>query len=488
MIYTSEQIVLGGLLKNRSMVERVARILSPDYFEKSEHRILYAELLEYDQQENLEGDFADDIVRFKNWLQNRKRLKAVGGIEYIVKLFESTVSGADADHHADIVKRDHFKRKLHKLYSQAAQDAKNGAELAELIAGVRTELDAIQAESDAQITTPGLRCVSMDTVEGKKISWLWPNRIPANMLSIVTGNPGIGKSFLSMDMAARITTGRNWPDAQNTLEPGSVLLFTNEESLEFPVKPRLVAHKADCSRVFAFDVLELKTGEPDSFTIQHDLKHLETFLDSIPDCRLIIFDPITAYLGGINANSNAEVRRVLLGLQTLASRRNITVLGISHFSKKADLDAIHRTLGSTAFTAAARSVWAVCWDTSNDDEERPSKRLLLPVKSNYSIDPDGLSFEIIDGQVCFDENPVRSDVDRVMQKKREKSPSKKQKAKDIILDALKDGPVEGDELINIVTDEGISERTATNARTELRNARKIDTHNPGSGKWEWSLL
>jgi len=305
------------------------------------------------------------------------------------------------------------------------------------------------------------------------------------MLSILSGNPGIGKSFLTMSMIAALTTGRDWPDAVNAMDPGSVLLFANEDSLEYAIKPRLDAHGADCSKVFAFDMMDLKSG-CDSFTIESDLKHLEKYLDSVLDCRLIVFDPITAYLGNVNANSNSDVRRVLLGLQELAQRRNVTVLGISHFSKKADLDAIHRTLGSTAFTAAARAVWAVVWDNTEEDGNTPHRRLLMPVKSNYSIDPSGLGFEIVEGQVCFDDTPVRSDVDRVMQKKKDPAaPSKKDRAKAIILEALQSGPVESDELIRIVTDEGISQRTADEARRGLRKAGKVDCDNPKGEGFIW---
>lgn len=324
-----------------------------------------------------------------------------------------------------------------------------------------------------------LKFTPLSSVTAKPVQWLWHNRIPAGMFSMLVGNPGIGKSFLTMYMTSQLTTGGNWPDSVNTTEPGSVLLFSDEESLEYAIKPRLEAHGADCSKVFAFNSLELTAQ---TFTVQDSLAHLETFLDGLPDCRMIVFDPITAYLGDVNANANAEVRGVLLGLQQLAQRRNITVLGVSHFSKKSDIDAIYRTLGSTAFTAAARSVWAVVTEKTEVEDQKPA-RLLLPVKSNYSIDVDGLRFHIVDGRVSFDGQAVSADIDTVIQGGH--TAAQKDGAKDWLAEHLSGDTIPARDVIEAGEKAGYNEKTLQRAATELGvTKRRSAIHN---NKYVWSL-
>lgn len=456
----SEKIVLGELLKNRAKVESVSRIIGPDYFTDATNEILYSELLEYAEQHKKVEDFSDDIVHLRRWLKGRGRFAAVGGNDYIVELFETTNLPVDVDMHVDMIREDFFKRRGAEITTHYAEQFRNGAGLAELLSGLQGELDALKNEAECHAVCP-IRFTPLTQVDAKAVSWFWPNRIPAGMLSMIVGNPGIGKSFLTMYVAAQITTGRNWPDAENTMEPGSVLLFSDEESLEYAIKPRLLSQGADCSKVFAFNSLDLK-GQ--AFTIQDRLRHLETYLDNVPDCRLIIFDPITAYLGNANENSNSDVRGVLLGLQQLAQRRHITVIGVSHFSKKSDLEAIYRTLGSTAFTAAARSVWAVVTEKTDIEGQRPA-RLFLPVKSNYSVDVDGLRFNLIDGQVAFDGQVVHHDIDKIMQGGH--TPAQKNEASNWLRERLGTDAVLAGDVLSEGEQAGYSYATIQRAATDL---------------------
>lgn len=275
----------------------------------------------------------------------------------------------------------------------------------------------------SQLDKPRLVTVSLADVEAKELQWLWPNRLPAGMLSLLAGNPGVGKGYLTMFMCSQITTGKDWPDAENTIAKGSVLIFSDEESLEYAIKPRLLAHGADCSKIFAVEHIQRPDGLSDSFGIKEHIQLLKEYLDQLPDCRLIIFDPITAYLGAVKANDNAEVRGALLGLQQLAQERNITVLGINHFSKKAELDTIHRVLGSTGFVAASRAVWGVVLEKPEDETEDEPARLLSPIKSNYSIKPTTLRYHIIDGKVVFSEGHSQTCIDSIIQKAKKSNPN-----------------------------------------------------------------
>jgi putative DNA primase/helicase len=199
----------------------------------------------------------------------------------------------------------------------------------------------------------------------------------------------------------------------------------------------LDAHKADCTKIFAVSHIKKADGKPDSFTIDEHTQLLREHLDQMPECRLIIFDPITAYLGAVNANNNAEVRGALIGLQSLAREKKVTILGINHFSKKADLDAIHRILGSTGFVAAARAVWAVIQDTQENESDEEPARLLIPVKSNYSVAATTLKFQIEEGRVVFDDTEQRVNIDSILQRGKKKAGRQSNK-KDAIVTWLRE--------------------------------------------------
>ena len=323
-------------------------------------------------------------------------------------------------------------------------------------------------------------------VEGKEIQWFWPNRIPSGMLSLLVGNPGVGKSFLTMYICSRVSTGEDWPDAENTMEPGSVLLFSDEESLEYAIKPRLDSHGADCTKIFAVPHIKKADGNPDTFSIDEHIQLLRDYLEDMPDCRLIIFDPITAYLGAVNANNNAEVRGALIGLQSLAQEKKVTILGINHFSKKADLDAIHRILGSTGFVAAARAVWAVIQESYRDDFEGEPGRLLVPVKSNYSIAPTALKFQIVDGQIVFEDGQHQINIDALLQnaKQAKKSPNLN-KAKEFLRGKLEGRAFElARDLIEEASAEDISKNILYKAKKELG---VFDWKDGFGGPVKWSL-
>ncbi len=327
--------------------------------------------------------------------------------------------------------------------------------------------------------------ISLADVEAKELQWLWPNRLPAGMLSLLAGNPGVGKSYLTMFMCSQITTGRDWPDAENTVPKGSVLIFSDEESLEYAIKPRLEAHEADCSKIFAAEHIQRPDGLSDSFGIKEHIQILKEYLDQLPDCRLIIFDPITAYLGAVKANDNAEVRGALLGLQHLAQQRNITILGINHFSKKAELDTIHRVLGSTGFVAAARAVWGVVLEKpEEEDSENEPARLLSPIKSNYSIRPTTLRYEIIDGKVVFSEGHTQTCIDSLMQKAKKANPNL-EAAKAFLTEQLEGKAyVYSKNILDKAQENGISKNLIYKAKIDMK---VLDWRDGFASKAKWSL-
>jgi hypothetical protein len=269
-------------------------------------------------------------------------------------------------------------------------------------------------------TVPGerpaavLAVVRMDHVMAKTPTWFWPNRLPDASFNVLSGDPGATKSFLTVFMAAVVSRGRVWPDCpKEAVTRGSVLLCSSEDDPGI-VRGRLDAHGADTERVFVCS--GVTAGETKkAFDLSHHVDALERFLDDVPDTRLVVLDPVTAYLGDANANNNAEVRTVLSPLADLAVRRAVTIVAVNHHNKRSDLAYMYRGLGSTGFVAQARSVWAVV--TDKDD---PETHILAPIKTNYSVKPTGLKYRIIEGVVTFEPDPWTGTLDDQMTERKGK--------------------------------------------------------------------
>jgi putative DNA primase/helicase len=269
--------------------------------------------------------------------------------------------------------------------------------------------------------------VRLNDIEPAFIQWLWPGRIPLGYVTLLVSDPGAGKSLLALDIAARVTTARRWPDQcsrhrapdnrlsrvpgrravtepsngspqppnpqseiPNPKSPGSVLLLTIEDHFANTVRPRLDALGADCSRILGLSHVpgEGVYNMPRPVAINRDINRIELLLREMTDCRLIILDPITAFFGDTSNRSTGNIWKILSNLSWLAASANLAVLAVSHLRKKEGA-ALHRAMGSLAYIAAARAAWTIASDPAD-----AGRRLFLPLKNNLAESAAGLAFTI----------------------------------------------------------------------------------------------
>jgi putative DNA primase/helicase len=228
-------------------------------------------------------------------------------------------------------------------------------------------------------------------IEEKSVSWLWHERIPINMLTLYVGDPGLGKSSLSLDLAARLSRGLPFPDG-SPCPLGDTLILAGEDVPGTTIKPRLVALGADMERIHILLGKRDKNGYDD--VTLFDRKIFEDAIDQIKanggDLKLFVIDPFESFLGNIDAYRNTEVRQALRGIISLAEYEQFSVLGIQHLTKKNGIDAIHRIGGSIAFAASARTIWLIAKDL--DD---PCGCLFLHLKTNIGRKMPGFHYSII---------------------------------------------------------------------------------------------
>jgi len=263
-----------------------------------------------------------------------------------------------------------------------------------------------------------IETVSADKVEPKVFEWLWEDRVPLNKFTLFFGLPGQGKSTVAADVAARLTSGSAFPDRKNVLPPSDVLMLIAEDELDDTVVPRLMAAKADRSRIHFVMMTSLTENAKRSerrVALDNDLKAIERKLAKMPDVRLLVIDPVSSYLGKVNPNKSPEVRPLLEGLKDLAKRMNVTVIGIAHFNKNADQESIHRISGAGAWGEVPRSLWGFVpkpLDEENvkqEDLDEPLSLMLNAKLNNTSaLKRQGLTYRITEANLPIGDRFTRT--------------------------------------------------------------------------------
>ena len=243
--------------------------------------------------------------------------------------------------------------------------------------------------SDA-ISAPMPIAVRGSEVICRKLQWLWPNRVPLGKLTLLVGDPEQGKSFLTLDMAARITRGRGWPDQPKQRAPrGSVIVLSAEDDSDDTIVPRLKKAGANLNQCVILKASRAADGLARPVSLDRDLGVVRRTLLDNPDCRMVVIDPISAYLGQVDGNSNTHLRSLLFPLGELAAERGVAVVMVSHLNKRTSAQAMYRTMGSMAFVAVSRAAWLVVRDPKNEE-----RRLMLSVKNNLTDRPQGMAFRL----------------------------------------------------------------------------------------------
>lgn len=225
-----------------------------------------------------------------------------------------------------------------------------------------------------------VKLISMDMVQSQQVEWLWYPYIPFGKITIVQGDPGEGKTTFALNLAARISKGERFGQEDTTGVPLSVIYQTAEDGLSDTVKPRLEEAKADCSRILVIDDREK------SLTMDDD--RLEKAINAT-GARLLILDPIQAYLGGgVDMNRANEARDMTKKLSQLAEHTGCAVLLIGHMNKASGVKAAYRGIGSIDFFAVARSVLLVARVA-----EQENIRVMAQIKNNLAEEGQPIAFE-----------------------------------------------------------------------------------------------
>jgi hypothetical protein len=326
--------------------------------------------------------------------------------------------------------------------------------------------------------------VFLSEVECERVSWLWQGRIPLGKITVLDGDPGLGKSTLALDLAARVTRGASMPDDSSGMD-GGVVILTAEDGLGDTVRPRLEAAGGDPTRVLALQTIG--TGDDERPVSLADLQALEQAIRRVK-AKLVIVDPVMAFLGAqTDSYRDQDVRRCLAPLASLAETTGAAFLIIRHLNKAAGGNPMYRGGGSIGIIGAARSGLLVSRDP--DDE---SRRVLASTKSNLSKPPGSLSFALEDRaeavRIKWLGASRHSAITLLSEPVNDQDPAALDEAKDFLRVQLADGPFPARELKRLGRVAGISEKTLDRAKGAL-GIRPRKVGQPGSSiqGWVWEF-
>ena len=304
-----------------------------------------------------------------------------------------------------------------------------------------------------------VKIIRMSDVELTPVDWLWKPYLPFGKLSVLQGNPGEGKTYFAMHLAAACTNGKLLPNMER-MEPFNVIYQTAEDGLGDTVKPRLIEAGADLDRVLVIDDSEVQLTLSDERIEKAIIEN---------NARLVIIDPIQAYLGAdVDMNRANEVRPIFMRLGQVAQRTGCAILLIGHLNKAAGMQSLQRGLGSIDIAAAVRSVMFI-----GKLKHDPTMRILTHEKS--SLTPPGVSLAFSLG----DEGGFRwageydITADEMLSGIEPQRETKTQQAKDLICTLLAGGKqVFSEDIDKAALERGIPGRTVRDAKRELGDALK----------------
>lgn len=252
---------------------------------------------------------------------------------------------------------------------------------------VKNRILAPQKKSIAHVKNNELIFKQSSTIVSKPIDWLWQGKIAKGKVTLIAGDPGLGKSQVTIYLAGIVSNGGIFPSGHEC-KKGKVLFFSAEDDPEDTINPRLTAVNSDKEKIFIFSCVK-KDNKEKTFDMSKDMELLEKTVEKEKGISLIIVDPITAFLGETDSHVNAEVRALLSSLSKLASKYGIAIVVVTHLNKSTGGSPLNKITGSLAFVAAARAAFMVI-----KDENDEGRRLFLPVKNNLAEDKEGYAFKV----------------------------------------------------------------------------------------------
>jgi hypothetical protein len=467
----AEKSCLGAALLDNNMVTGPLRDLAVPDFYLPAHRDLFSIILELSE----DGIQFDEIV-VGEILQQRHRLEHVGGLSYLADLQVGVVAHpGNIQRYAETVIKYAQLRRLQRLGAAIEQKSlEAGADPVLLVDKFTNLLNSLAAgyDLDGNLTPVVPRSlkrradlIQLSRIEAKPVEWLWYPYVPIAMLTMLNGDPGVGKSYVALAMAADISNGRT-PYSGEPCQPLNTLYLTIENSAAEVLRPRFDNLQGNPER---FHLLRGSITGPEGDRASYgsvslsDVALLDEALQRT-NAGLAVIDPVQSYLGAnVDFHRCNETRPILDGLFRLAEKHRCSFLLLRHLSKQQSGRVIHRGIGTIDFTGAVRSELL-----AGSAPDNPKHHALAHIKTNLGPIGDTVGYEI-DAMGRFRwKDPEGLTASAMLAP--ETNPDEKSvldEAQGFLREALAEGPRPVKELLSASRKNGISEPTLRRAKAKL---------------------
>jgi|GEM_PF-1140917 len=338
--------------------------------------------------------------------------------------------------------------------------------------------DASENQDSSDPWSPSL--TKLATVESEEITWLWEPYIPRKKITILDGDPGVGKTFLALQLAARVSTGDTFLDPRKPArDPENVLYMTAEDGLGDTLRPRVDRLKGDPEKIHVLKHKKNNESKEKNFLSLQDTALIAKSLQEV-NPGLVIVDPLQGFLGDeVDMYRANEVRPILADIADLVEKFDAAVVMIRHLTKSSKGKSIYRGLGSIDFAAQARSILL-----AGKDPDNKKQKAMIHIKSNLAETGASQGFQLNENGFHW---TGESDINAQDIMEPEKSRSEKNKfeqAVEFLKTELAEGPIRSTEIKDTAKEElNISQSTIENAYRDGLNGKAFK-----DGKhWYWRL-
>ena len=472
----AERNLLGAVLVDNSHLHLAESTVAADDFFIDPYRKVFAAM----QMLLSEGKLID-IATLHDVLKDDPITRHAGGPAFIAALADGIHRLAPVRQWARMVRDTSVLRIAAHVGQAITNDAlEPQAKAAEVVERMQNRVAAL-----GTLLTGHVAGVMASEIQIERVEWAWKARLPLGKVTVIDGDPGLGKSALTLDIAARVSTGNPMPDGTHGAE-GGVLVMNAEDGEADTIVPRLAAMRANLNRVRILKTISDPAGERQP-EIPADLGTIERAALSV-DARLVIIDPLMAFLSGAtNSFRDQDVRRALAPLATMAERIRAAVLIVRHLNKMPDGNPLYRGGGSIGIIGAARSGLLVARDP---DDETGERRVLAVTKTNLGPCPTSLSYfikseaESIRVQWCGESKHQAGGLLAVPDET--ESRGAVEEAVEFLKSFLADGPVAATEVRRNAKSAGLSKRTIDRAKKLVAVRARRDGFGKGS-TWLWEI-
>ena len=333
--------------------------------------------------------------------------------------------------------------------------------------------------AEGKLQYPGRRA---STIKSRVVHWLWPGRIPLGRLTLLTGDPDVGKSMLTADLVARVTVAGPWPNGGQA-PLGSAIMLSAEDSPEDTTVPRLERHGADLDRVMV-----VGPEHCSAYVFPTGQNLLASLIRELIPPVFCILDPLECLMERIDTHRVAQVRASLGHLEAVAENTGAAIMGILHLNKRSqETVPLYRFGGSIAFVAAARSALLVGLDPDSSSNINDQQRILVSAKLNLGRKPPALGYNIVDpGMINWNGAVERSASQLLGAMPVGRPPREREDAQKFLEQRLRDGPVLATALLEEAPLAGLSEATLRRAKTDS-GVVAFQAMADGKIAWFWRL-